>query len=262
MFCSLVLSSFLSYCTYVRTLTYLLTYTPYSNGHFLGKSGLAGCRLNFLPPVSSDSEPLEITGIDRFFTGRTSFLLPREQCQQHWRELKALKITHWAYLFWSIKWIPRERTLHSLYTCTSTTIDWVVVLHPTRHKIGHFGDVPQANLWHGMKKQNLTQQKHTFTNQKKCTTQNRHTYLKPSLVASCDTWPGNGEGLCWFWRFINLSLTYLLRHLPTHMGQGTSDRKDAAAFLYSCCLTRKYGWFHCRTRDYSTDMRPMWMQSL
>jgi len=26
-------------------------------------------------------------------------------------------------------------------------IDWVVVvLHPTRHKIGHFGDVPQANL--------------------------------------------------------------------------------------------------------------------
>ena len=25
-------------------------------------------------------------------------------------------------------------------------IDWVVVLHPTRHKIGHFGDIPQANL--------------------------------------------------------------------------------------------------------------------
>jgi len=25
-------------------------------------------------------------------------------------------------------------------------IDWVVVLHPTRQKIGHFRDVPQANL--------------------------------------------------------------------------------------------------------------------
>jgi len=31
-----------------------------------------------------------------------------------------------------------------------THIDWVVVLRPTRHKIGHFGDVPQANrlVWH------------------------------------------------------------------------------------------------------------------
>ena len=30
-------------------------------------------------------------------------------------------------------------------------IDSVVVLRPTQHKIGHFGDVPQANLlaWYG-----------------------------------------------------------------------------------------------------------------
>jgi len=26
------------------------------------------------------------------------------------------------------------------------TINWVKVLRPTWHKIGHFGDVPQANL--------------------------------------------------------------------------------------------------------------------
>jgi len=52
---------------------------------------------------------------------------------------------------------------------------WLTITsHST--KIGHFGDVPQANLfdWYG-KKQNLTQQKHTFANQKKCTTtQNKH----------------------------------------------------------------------------------------
>jgi len=107
-----------------------------------------------------------------------------------------------------------------------------------------------------MEKQNLTQQKHAFTNQKKCTTtQNK---LKPGLVASYDIWPGNEQGLFLqkyyyfnttnifyldvsvsikdlhqkkflqflfrflglflFQCFINLSLlTYLLRHLPTYL---------------------------------------------
>jgi len=47
-----------------------------------------------------------------------------------------------------------------------------------------------------MEKQNLTQQKHTFTNQKKCaTTQNKHKKLKPGLVASYDIWLANGVGL-------------------------------------------------------------------
>ena len=41
--------------------------------------------------------------------------------------------------------------------------------------------------------------------------------LKPGLVASYDIWPGNGQGLFWFWRFINLSLTFLIRHLPTYV---------------------------------------------
>jgi len=56
-------------------------------------------------------------------------------------------------------------------------IDWVKVLplRPTLHKIGHFGDIPYTNLltWYG--KLNLTQQKQTFINQKKCkTTQHKH----------------------------------------------------------------------------------------
>jgi len=61
-----------------------------------------------------------------------------------------------------------------------------------------------------MEKLNLTQQKHTFTDQKKCTTgttQNKTQKLKPHLVASYDIRPGNGYGLFWFQLFINLSLT-------------------------------------------------------
>jgi len=37
--------------------------------------------------------------------------------------------------------------------------------------------------------------------------------LKPGLVASRDIRPGNGEGLFLVWHLIDLSLTYLLRHL-------------------------------------------------
>jgi len=55
-------------------------------------------------------------------------------------------------------------------------VDWVNVLHPTQPKTGHFGDVPPSQslglVW---KKLNLTQQKHAFTNHKRCTTtQNKH----------------------------------------------------------------------------------------
>jgi len=60
-----------------------------------------------------------------------------------------------------------------------------------------------------MQKLKLTQQKYTLTSQKKCTTlYSKNTKkLKPGLVASYDIRPGNGEGLFWFWHFINLSLT-------------------------------------------------------
>jgi len=63
--------------------------------------------------------------------------------------------------------------------------------------------------WLGMEKLNLKQQRHTFTNQKKCTTtQNKHRKIKRGLVASYDIRPGNRQGLLWFWCFMNLSLTY------------------------------------------------------
>jgi len=70
----------------------------------------------------------------------------------------------------------------------------------------------KPSSWLGVEKQNLTQQKDKFTNQKKCTTtQNKHKKLKPCLVPSYDILPGNGDGLFLFWHSINLShkFTYL-----------------------------------------------------
>jgi len=43
-----------------------------------------------------------------------------------------------------------------------------------------------------MEKLNVTLQKHTFTNQKKCTTTQK---TRPGLVDSYDIRPGNEEGL-------------------------------------------------------------------
>ena len=77
--------------------------------------------------------------------------------------------------------------------------------------------------WHVLQKEdtdwvilNLTQQKRAFTNQKKCTT--------TGLVASYNIWPGNREGPFLFRRFINLSLTYSLRHQPTYLQPWDSHR--------------------------------------
>ena len=65
-----------------------------------------------------------------------------------------------------------------------------------------------------MEKLNLTQQKHTFTIQKKNVLQHKKK-RKPCLFASYDNRPGNGVGLFLFQRFIHLPITYLLRHLLT-----------------------------------------------
>jgi len=83
--------------------------------------------------------------------------------------------------------VPEEGVGSMSHTCKTqyckySDIDWIVVLRPTRHKIGHFGDVPEANRI-SMEKLNLTQQKHTFSHQKKCTTtQSKHKKVKPGLV--------------------------------------------------------------------------------
>jgi len=84
--------------------------------------------------------------------------------------------------------------------------DWVVALCPTRHKIGDFEDVPQANLsaWYGKTKPNTTKAHiHRLKNalQHKINTKK----LKLGLVAVYNLQARNGEGLLWFRHF-----TYLL----------------------------------------------------
>jgi len=83
--------------------------------------------------------------------------------------------------------------------------------------MGHFGDVPQANLlaWYGKAKPNTTKA-HIHQSKEMYYNTNKHKKLKPGLVASYDIRPGNREGLFLFQPFINLSLTCLLRHLPTY----------------------------------------------
>jgi len=50
--------------------------------------------------------------------------------------------------------------------CQDYDWDWVNVLRPTRHKIGHFGDtLPSQSLSIMQKELTLTQQKHTCTNE-------------------------------------------------------------------------------------------------
>jgi len=68
-----------------------------------------------------------------------------------------------------------------------------------------------------MEKQNLTQQKHAFTNQNKCiTTQNKHKKTKATL--SCllrhPAWKRRGSILI---SALHKFVTYLLRHLPTYL---------------------------------------------
>ena len=59
----------------------------------------------------------------------------------------------------------------SLSIC-SRLIDWVKVLRPTRHKIGHFGDVPQANLlaWYWKTRPNTTKAHIHQSKEMQCTT--------------------------------------------------------------------------------------------
>ena len=61
--------------------------------------------------------------------------------------------------------------------------------------------------------------------------------LKPGLVDSYDIQPGNREGLFWFWRFINLSLTYLL---TLFVLKGTLN-SNSLTYLDTCPLTYSSG---------------------
>jgi len=127
------------------------------------------------------------------------------------------------------KLFPSCRSLMTVHNVLISTNDWLTELRfyvPLDTKYVTSETSPGQSLGLVWKKLNLTQQKHTFTNQKKCTTtQINAKKLKPGLVASYDIQPGNGEGLFLFWCFINLSLTYLNTYPLTYSPQAVSRCK-------------------------------------
>ena len=94
---------------------------------------------------------------------------------------------------------------------------------------------PKPTAWLSTEKLNPNTTKHRFTNQKKCNkTQNKH---KKAKVTSYSIRDGNGDGLFWFWRFINLSLTYLLTYLLktlTHLLTAPDSHRSKTLHSNNC----------------------------
>ena len=78
---------------------------------------------------------------------------------------------------------------YNIFNCVLYKIDWVQVLCPTRHKIGHFGDaLPNQSLGLVLKNENK-QQKQTCTHNEIYYNLKLTQKTKPSLVASYDLQP-------------------------------------------------------------------------
>jgi len=75
---------------------------------------------------------------------------------------------------------------------------------------------PKPISWLGTEKENLAaQQKHAFTNQKKCTTTQNKQKTKARLSRLLRHPARKWRGLFWFQRFLNV--TYLLTQILTHL---------------------------------------------
>jgi len=89
------------------------------------------------------------------------------------------------------------------------------VLRPTQHNIGHFGDVPHANLldWYRKTKPNTTKA-HIYQSKKCTTTQNKHKKTKArfSRLLRHLAWKQSGSVLVLaLHKFVTYLLTYLLK---------------------------------------------------
>ena len=96
-------------------------------------------------------------------------------------------------------------------------LDSVKVLCPTRHQVGHFRDVAQANLlpWYGKTKPNTTKARIHQSKEMYYNTKINTKKLKLGLVTSYDIWPGNRQGLAYFaasyiWHFVTNLDNYAL----------------------------------------------------
>jgi len=102
------------------------------------------------------------------------------------------------------------------WTATHNTNDWPSCGF-TSHSTQNNAISEKPISWLGMEKLNLTQQKHPFTNQKKCTmTQNKHKKTKArfSRLLRYPAWKRRGPILV---SALHTFVTYLLRHLPTYL---------------------------------------------
>jgi len=102
-------------------------------GCFPGKSGFAGFRPWFFPSFDSNEK---LRG-HRFLQAGCPFLI-QPTVSKHWPQPGKSHI-----LSWSTAGLLRKE---SCFLYASSPTDWLVVLRPTRHEIGHFRDVFQANF--------------------------------------------------------------------------------------------------------------------
>jgi len=119
---------------------------------------------------------------------------------------------------WSVERLVGWDLMVLLLTQTRWLVDWFdwrfYVPLDTKQVFSKKYPKPISGLvW----KNNLTQQKHTFTNLKKCTIiQNKNKKLNPSIVASYNIRPGNGRAYSGFGA--SKIVTYLLTwHLSTYL---------------------------------------------
>jgi len=119
--------------------------------------------------------------------------------------------------------------------CCQCLIDWVKVLRPTWHKIGHFRDVPQPISCLGVEILNLTQQKHAFTNMYYNTKNTKK--LKPGLVASYDIRPRNRV------LAVYKSVTYLLTYPLTWLVAWNNGRTSVFGWRTFLVLRLTCSWW-------------------
>ena len=122
----------------------------------------------------------------------------------------------------TVKWAQWDKTqsreLLGLFICVCIALCTIVAHYIAQNRPDNFSSYPPDNhhcsddvyLREGIK-EDLTQQQHTFTNQKKrTTTQNKHTKKTKARFSHLLWHPASKRrGPFWFRRFTNLSLIYL-----------------------------------------------------
>jgi len=123
-------------------------------------------------------------------------------------------------------WLTKENDQCVCKYITHWLIDWVKVYVSLDTKQVISETFPKPISWHGMDKINLTQQKHAFTNQKKCTTaRNKHKKTKYRFSyllrhpARKRRWPILISSLHKFVTYLNIYPLTALEHTGPHAAE-------------------------------------------